>query len=113
MMTDASITRRCKMEARVSFQTSAWTLAAVLPESPTHILDKLFLIIAADIAGRDGKTLLWSVGEHAHAITALANSINIPHSTCESSFDRLLQAGYFKLTEVEDFGAAYVIDLSK
>lgn len=97
----------------MSFRTSAWAMATVLPESPTHILDKLFLIMAADCAGRNGRTLLWTEAEHARHIAGIAKSINIPISTCEASFDRLLRTGYFKWDEVEDFGRAYVVDLSK
>lgn len=97
----------------MSFQTSSWAMMTVLPESPTHILDKLFLIMAADCAGRNGRTLLWSEAEHASHIAAIAKLINAPPSTCESSFARLLRAGYFKLDEVEDFGRAYVVDLAK
>lgn len=97
----------------MSVQISAWAMRTVLPESDTHILDKLCLIMAADVAGRDGRTLLWSEAEHAAEIAAIAKKINIAPSLCEASFDRLLRDGYVILGEVEDFGRAYSVDLAK
>jgi len=97
----------------MSVEISAWAMRVTIPDSKTHVLDKLFLIMAADSAGRDGGVLLWSEAERASHVLAIAKQINIPLSECESSFDRLLRDEYFKRKEVEDFGLAYVVNLAK